>query len=100
MLRRAWSWSLLLLVVLAGCSRCGKEGGPAGPAGKPVTVERFLPRDARATIVIADLGTLGEKLARFQSLKIASFVAQLQNSTSAESLVSSLMRQVGVDLRN
>jgi hypothetical protein len=98
MLRRAWSWSLLLLVVLAGCSRCGKESGPA--AGKPVTVERFLPRDARATIVITDLGTLGEKLARFQSLKIASFVAQLQNSTSAESLVSSLMRQVGVDLRN
>jgi hypothetical protein len=63
-------------------------------------VERFLPRDARAAIVISDLGTLGEKLARFQNLKIASFVAQLQNSTSAESLVSSLMRQVGVDLRN
>jgi len=100
MLRRAWSWSLLLLVVLAGCSRCGKEGGPAGQAGKPATVERFLPRNARAAIVISDLGTLGEKLARFQNLKIASFMAQLQNSTSAESLVSSLMRQVGVDLRS
>ncbi len=100
MLQRAWSWSLLLLVVLAGCSRCGKDGGSAGPAAKPVTVERFLPRDAQAAIVISDLGTLGEKLARFQSLKIASFVAQLQNSTSAEAYVSSIMRQVGVDLRS
>jgi hypothetical protein len=100
MLRRAWSWSLLLLVVFAGCSRCGKEAGPAGQPGKPVTVERFLPRSAQAAIVIADLGTLGEKLARFQNLKIASFLAQLQNSTSAESYVSSVMRQVGVDLRS
>ena len=97
MLRRACSWSLLLLVLLAGCSRCGKE---SGPAAKPVTVERFLPRSAQAAIVISDLGTLGEKLARFQNLKIASFVAQLQNATSAESYVSSVMRQVGVDLRS
>ncbi|MDY7228565.1 hypothetical protein [Hyalangium rubrum] len=100
MLRRAWSWSLLLFVVLAGCSRCGKEGGPAGLPGKPVTVERYLPRDAQAAIVVPDLGTLGEKLARFQNLKIASFVAQLQNFTTAEAYVTAVMRQVGVDLRS
>lgn len=99
MLRRAWSWSLLLLVVLAGCSRCGKEG-PAGQPGKPVTVERYLPRDAQAALVVADLGTLGEKLARFQNLKIASFVAQLRSFSSAEAYVSAVMRQVGVDLRS
>ncbi|HYH97248.1 DUF3352 domain-containing protein [Hyalangium sp.] len=98
--RRASSWSLLLLVVLAGCSRCGKEAGPAGPAGKPPSVERFLPREAQAAIVVQDLGALGEKLARFQNLKIASFLAQLQNAKSADAVVSSVMRQIGVDLRS
>lgn len=100
MLRRAWSWSLIFFVALAGCSRCGKEGGPAALPGKPAGVERFLPRDAQAAIVVSDLGTLGEKLARFQNLKIASFLAQLQNARSAEALVSTVMRQVGVDLRS
>jgi hypothetical protein len=98
--RRVSTWSLLLLVVLAGCSRCGKDSGPGGPSGKPATVERFLPRNAQAAIVVQDLGTLGEKLARFQNLKIASFLAQLQNSQSADSFVSSVMRQIGVDLRS
>ncbi|WP_224244163.1 DUF3352 domain-containing protein [Hyalangium gracile] len=100
MLRRASSWSLLLLVLLAGCSRCGKDSGPTGPAGKPASVERFLPRDAQAAIVVQDLGALGEKLARFQNLKIASFLAQLQNFQTAEAYVSAVMRQVGVDLRS
>jgi len=98
--RRASSWSLLLLVVLAGCSRCGKEAGPTGPAGKAPSVERFLPRDVQLAIVVQDLGTLGEKLARFQNLKIASFLAQLQNSSSADAVVTSVMRQIGVDLRS
>ena len=98
MLCRASSWSLLLLVFLAGCSRCGKESGPSGPGAKPASVERFLPRDAQAAIVVSDLGALGEKLARVQSLKIASFVAQLQNFQTAEGYVSAVMRQVGAIL--
>jgi hypothetical protein len=100
MLRRASSWSLLLLVLVAGCSRCGKQSAPSGPGGKAATVERFLPREAQAAIVVKDLGSLGEKLARFQGLKIASFLAQLQNSQTAEGYVSSVMRQLGVDLRS
>ncbi|WP_224366733.1 DUF3352 domain-containing protein [Hyalangium versicolor] len=100
MLRRVSPWSLLLLALLAGCSRCGKESGPAGPTGKPASVERFLPREAQALVVVPDLGALGEKLARFQGLKIASFLAQLQNFQSAEGYVSAVMRQVGVDLRS
>jgi hypothetical protein len=98
--RRASSWSLLLLVLLAGCSRCGKEQGATGPSGKPVSVERFLPREAQAAIVVPDLGALGEKLARFQHLKIASFLAQLQNFQTADAYVSAVMKQVGVDLRS
>jgi hypothetical protein len=100
MFRRACFGFLLFFVALAGCSRCGKDEGAAGPAGPAVSVSRYLPRDAQAAIVVADLGALGEKLARFQNLKIASFLAQLQNAQSAEALVSAVMRQVGVDLRS
>ncbi|RKH49790.1 hypothetical protein D7X96_21010 [Corallococcus interemptor] len=99
MLRRVGFLPLvLLLVVFAGCSRCGKEA--AGPADSPRGVSRYLPRTAQAAVVIDDLGTLGEKLARFQNLKVATFVAQLQNFSSAERYVSAVMRQVGVDLRS
>ncbi|RKH17222.1 hypothetical protein D7X74_13190 [Corallococcus sp. CA047B] len=99
MLRRVGSLPLLLLlVVFAGCSRCGKDA--AGPASSPAGVSRYLPRTAQAAVVINDLGTLGEKLARFQNLKVASFVAQLQNFPSAERYASAVMRQVGVDLRS
>ena len=97
MLRRATLWPLLVLLVLAGCSRCG---GPLSPSGTKGTLTRYLPRDAQATLVIPDLGALGEKLARFQNLKIANFLAQLQANQTAEGYVSSVMRQVGLDLRN
>ncbi|EAU68198.1 hypothetical protein STIAU_7720 [Stigmatella aurantiaca DW4/3-1] len=63
-------------------------------------MSRYLPREAQAAIVVGDLGSLGEKLARFQNLKIASFLAQLQNAQSGEALVSAVMRQVGVELRS
>ncbi|MFP2909199.1 hypothetical protein ACLESD_29995 [Pyxidicoccus sp. 3LFB2] len=99
MFRRAWLPTLLLVLAVAGCSRCGKEAGPAGP-GAAAGPARYLPRDAQAAVVINDLGALGEKLARFQNLKVASFAAQLQNFSSAEGYVSAVMRQVGVDLRS
>ena len=98
MLRRASPWLLLVLLVFAGCSRCGDKQAVLG--AKPTTPARFLPRGAQASLVVPDLGVLGEKLARFQNLKLANFVAQLQNATSAEAYVSSIMRQVGVDLRS
>ncbi len=98
MLRRAWPWSLLVLLVFAGCSRCGRDTGPTGTA--KAEVSRYLPRSAQAAVVISDLGTVGEKLARFQGFKLANFLAQTQGLSSGESFVSSIMRQVGVDLRN
>ncbi len=98
MLRRASLWPLLELLVFAGCSRCGEKQGVLGT--KTTDPARFLPRGAQAALVVPDLGAFGEKLARFQSLKLANFLAQLQNASSAESYVSSIMRQVGVDLRS
>ncbi|QRK04068.1 hypothetical protein JQX13_27730 [Archangium violaceum] len=94
--RRAPSWLLLVLLVFAGCSRCGGQQGGT----KVTSPARFLPRGAPAALVVPDLGALGEKLARFQNLKLANFIAQLQNARTAESYVSSIMRQVGVDLRS
>ncbi|WP_426754172.1 hypothetical protein [Myxococcus sp. Y35] len=99
MLRRVWLPSLLLVLAVAGCSRCGKDADTAAPAAT-VGVARYLPRDAQAAVVINDLGALGEKLARFQKLKAASFAAQLQNFSTAEGYVSAVMRQIGVDLRS
>jgi hypothetical protein len=96
MLRRASPWLLLVLLVFAGCSRCGDKPGGV----KTLSPARFLPRTAQASLVVPDLGTLGEKLAGYQKLKLANFAAQLQNAQSAEALVSSIMRQVGVDLRS
>jgi len=96
MLRRTTPWLLLVLLVFAGCSRCGDKQ----PGAKVLSPARFLPRTAKASIVIPDLGTLGEKLARLQNLKLANFAAQLQNAQSAEGFVSGIMRQVGVDLRS
>lgn len=96
MLRRVSPWLLLLLLAFAGCSRCGDKPGGV----KTLSPARFLPRDAQASLVVPDLGAFGEKLARYQNLKLANFAAQLQNAQSAEALVSSIMRQVGVDLRS
>lgn len=99
MFRRACLPILLLVLSVAGCSRCGKETGPSGSSAAAGPA-RYLPRDAQAAVVINDLGALGEKLARFQNLKVASFAAQLQNFSTAEGYVSAVMRQVGVDLRS
>ncbi|NTX59252.1 hypothetical protein HUA74_01120 [Myxococcus sp. CA051A] len=98
MFRRAWLPTLLLVLAIAGCSRCGKDEGPVAPTASGPA--RYLPRDAQASVVIHDLGALGEKLARFQNLKVASFAAQLQSFSSAEGYVNAVMRQVGVDLRS
>jgi hypothetical protein len=95
MLRRARSWPLLALLVLAGCSRCGERS--ALTATSPA---RFIPREAQAALVVSDLGTLGSKLAGYQRLKLANFAAQLQGLPSAEAWVTSLMGQLGVDLRS
>ena len=48
-----------MLLVFAGCSRCGNQPGRV----KTLSPARFLPRDAEASLVVPDLGVLGDKIA-------------------------------------
>lgn len=77
-----------------GCSRCGREGGAREE------LLQLLPRDAEAVLVVPDIARLGQDLSSLEQLKVASFAAQLQGFPSASELVSSLMQQVGFDLRS
>jgi hypothetical protein len=79
-----------------GCARCGAPQG-----GTPETgVARHLPKSAEAAVVVPDLARLGGKVARLQRLKVASFAAQLQGIGSADAMVDSLVRQLGIDPRS
>ena len=77
MLRRATPWLLLVLLVFAGCSRCGNQPGRV----KTLSPARFLPRDAEASLVVPDLGVLGDKIARYEKLKLANFAPSLAERT-------------------
>lgn len=85
---------LLLLLALAGCSRCGRA------KVAPVELTGLLTRDCEAALVVPQLGTLGEKLEGVEGLKVASFVAQLQGFGSAGEYSAALFSQIGVDLRS
>lgn len=88
---------LLLVQLVAGCSRCGKTA--PSPAAR-TSIHRFLPRIAEAVVVVPDSARLGAKLKQLEGLKLASFVAQLQGLTNAQEYVTGLMQQLGVDLRS
>lgn len=63
-------------------------------------IERQLPANAESVLVVPDLTELGQKLLILQRLDLAGFLAQLQGAGSAEQLVSSVMNQIGIDLRS
>src|SRR5258707_14927013 len=88
---------LLLVRLIAGCTRCGKA--TPSPAAR-TSIHRFLPRIAEAVVVVPNSARLGEKLKQLQNLKLASFVAQLQGLANAQEYVNGLMEQLGVDLRS
>lgn len=92
-LRTLTTVGLVLALALGGCSRCGKTAAPT------TGIDRHLPRSAEAVVVVPDVAVLGEKLKILQRLQIATFLAQLQGFGSAEQFVSSIMSQVGIDLR-
>jgi hypothetical protein len=86
------------LLAAQGCSRCGKAGGGGGDPG--MALARLLPRDAELIVAVPDLAVLGERLKRLESLKLASFAAQLQGYPTAAELSDSLVQQLGVDPRS
>ncbi|MCA2977838.1 MAG: hypothetical protein INH37_06110 [Myxococcaceae bacterium] len=91
---RAARLAVLVAVLAAGCSRCGtKAGAEAG-------IERVLPRNAVAVVVVPSLERSGEKLRLLEQVKVAGFVAPLQGFASARAFADALVGQLGVDVRN
>src|SRR5262249_7193546 len=87
----------LLCLALSACSTCGRSRNPRLDLAE---LGRRLPRTARAQLAIPSLRRLSEKLTRLESLKAASFAAQLQGFNNASEYVSALATQLGVDLRS
>lgn len=87
-------WLGLVLVTLVGCGRCGKTRAPAN------TLERMLPRNAVAVVVLPSLEKSGAKLTLLEQVKVAGFVAPLQGFSNARAFADALVSQLGVDLRS
>lgn len=92
MTRRALA---LVLLALAGCSKCGKKPD-AGPAG----IEQVLPRGAVAVVVVPSLKDAGAKLTLLEQVKVAGFIAPLQGFANAKAFADEIVRQLGIDLRS
>jgi hypothetical protein len=87
--------ALLVVLALAGCSRCGKKP-EAGQAG----IVDVLPRGAVAVVVVPKLAESGAKLVLLEQVKVAGFVAPLQGFANARAFADEVVRQLGVDLRS
>jgi hypothetical protein len=92
MTRRALA---LVLLALAGCSRCGKKVDE-GQAG----IEQVLPRGAIAVVVVPSLKEAGAKLSLLERVKVAGFVAPLQGFADAKAFADEVVRQIGIDVRS
>jgi hypothetical protein len=86
--------ALVALVLVAGCAKCGKKSEPE------TGIERVLPRNAVAVVVVPSLERAGAKLTLLEQVKVAGFVAPLQGFASAKAFADALVGQLGVDVRN
>ena len=88
---------LCAALVVSGC-KCGKPPAPGGGAPPPLTA--YLPRDGDGVLWVPDLLALGARVRALESLKVASFAAQLQGHGSGQEWAGAFLGQVGVDLRS
>lgn len=87
---------LLLVLLAAGCSKCGPSPGGAAPEG----VERLLPRGAVGVVVVPQLASAGQKLRVLEALKVMSFGAQLRGFDDSKAFADALVSELGVDVRS
>jgi hypothetical protein len=85
---------LMVLLALAGCSKCG------APGRAPTPVERVLPRAVQAAVVVPSLEYLGLKLTLLQQLKVANFLAPTQGFADAKAFADALVNDLGLDVRS
>lgn len=83
---------LLLLVALAGCSRCG---GPKVDAAR--TPASWLPAESTGALWIPRLDAVGAHLHGLGKLKLAGLGAQLAGAGEAEALFGAVSRPLGFD---
>lgn len=88
---------VLLLALVAGCSRCGPQK-PAGASAQPV--ERVLPAGAVGAVIVPQLASAGQKLKLIEALKVTGFAAQLQGFGDGKALADALVQEVGIDVRS
>lgn len=86
---------LLVALALAGCSRC-----TPGSRAAQSDASRYLVREATASVLIQKPGELGQKLTLLQRLHVANLAAATQGAPSGEDYVTSVLGQVGIDLRD
>ncbi len=89
--------AVLLAAVLTttGCARCGGR-----TSQDTAQLAHHVPAQVQAAVIVPDLGALGERLRLLESLKLASFAAQLQGLPNAQAFGDAIARQAGVDVRS
>jgi len=90
--------ALVVAVLSAAGCRCGKPAAPAAAVLPPLAVH--VPSEVDGALWVPDLAALGSRLRALESLKVASFAAQLQGHASGPEGVGAFLGQVGLDLRS
>ncbi|MBM4377720.1 MAG: hypothetical protein FJ086_00200, partial [Deltaproteobacteria bacterium] len=72
--------ALVVAVLSAAGCRCGKPAAPAAAVLPPLAVH--VPSEVDGALWVPDLAALGSRLRALESLKVASFAAQLQGHAS------------------
>lgn len=87
-------YAAALLLASSACSKCQQRPGTKGP-----DIPAHLSTEGELILWVPDLALIGDRISALESLKFANFISQLQGFPSGRDLVTELMRQIGLDLR-